>query len=108
MEKRNAFRKRANAVLRSGSRDCHLRASQVGEHTFVTQICGVSSDELKFAELSPTLDEQLRAGVAVKEVNVDGLLDSYDVNDTPLVAMEEKIVSKGRKKSNPKKEVENE
>lgn len=107
MEKRNAFRKRSNAVLRSGSRDCHYHVKEVGENSFVSLVIADQQDEIKLPLASPTLDQQLNAGVSVKEVNTQGILDSYDVNDTPLEQLEEKIVTKGRK-TKKDKEVENE
>ena len=98
MEKRNAFRKRSNAVVRSGAKDCHYHVKTIGDKQFVSLICDDASDELKLPAQSPTLDEQLHAGVSVKEVDVSCLMDSYDVNDTPLEQIQEKIVTKGRKK----------
>lgn len=107
MEKRNAFRKRVNAVMRSSARDCHYHSNVVGNDTFISLVSEDQEDELLLPIASPTLDQQLNANVAIKDVNTSGLLDSYDVNDTPLEQFEEKIVSKGRK-SNSKDNVENE
>ena len=107
MEKRNAFRKRANAVVRSSARDCHYHSKVVGNDTFISLVSEDQKDELLLPNASPTLDQQLNANVSIKEVNTSGLLDSYDVNDTPLEQLEEKIVTKGRK-SNKKEKVENE
>lgn len=91
------FRKRKQKIISSSRCDAHFVTKLVGETTYVSQVFEPVAEEHKLAELSPTLDQMLNAGVSPKEVNVNGLLDSYDVNDTPLQAFEEKIVTKGRK-----------
>lgn len=93
----SSFRKRKNPVLHSGFHDVRYRVEKIHDDDVISQ---VTSSDLRFSNPSPTLDEQLKAGVSIKEVPTNGILDSYDVNDTPLLDLEEKIVTKGRKKNN--------
>lgn len=80
------------------SSDAHFTVHDVGDTTFVSQVFDRDTRETSFPPPSPTLDELLAAGQSPKDVDVNGLMDSYDVNDTPLADFEEKIVTKGRKK----------
>ena len=94
----SAFRKRKNKVMQSCSSDAHFTIRDVGDTTFVSQVFDRVSLETSFPPPSPTLDELIDAGQSPKDVDVSGIMDSYDINDTPLADIEEKIVTKGRKK----------
>lgn len=98
----SSFRKRKHPVInRGGFFDVHYVNHKVEDDSVLSQ---VTRCEYALPSNSPTLDEQLNAGVSIKEVPTDGILDSYDVNDTPLQSFEEKIVTKGKNKVEPKKD----
>lgn len=91
----SSFRKRKNPIIHGGFFDVRYRVEHIHDDDVISQ---VTKSDFRLDSPSPTLDEQLRAGVSIKEVNTSGVLDSYDLNDTPLQEMEEKIITKGRKK----------
>lgn len=98
----SSFRKRKNPIIkRGGFFDVRYVNRQVEDDSVISQ---VTRSDFALANPAPTLDEQLNAGVSLKEVPTNGILDSYDVNDTPLQSFEEKIVTKGKKKVEPKNE----
>lgn len=90
----SAFRKRKQKVLHTHYYDVRYQVDHVDDTDIISQ---TTERDFRLGDPSPTLDEQLRAGVSIKEVSTDGVLDSYDANDTPLQNFEEKIVKKGRK-----------
>ena len=98
----SSFRKRKNPILhRGGFFDVRYVNRKVEDDSVISQ---VTRCDFQLSNPSPTLDEQLNAGVSIKEVPTSGVLDSYDVNDTPLQSFEEKIITKGKKKVEPKKD----
>ena len=90
-----SFRKRKNPVMGFSSPEVRLINERIGDDEFVST--GIPSAVDKLLEPSPTLDEMLKAGVSVKDVPTDGIMDSYDENDYPIAEMEDKIVSSKNK-----------
>lgn len=92
-----SFRKRKNPVMGFSLPEVRIVNRKVGEEEFVSTEIPTTVDKL--LEPSPSLDDMLKAGVSVKDVMTDGILDSYDENDYPIAEIEEKIINSKSKKS---------
>lgn len=107
-----SFRKRKNfdvvpdtfnyEVSETGVRDVH------GVQTTCTTRRRVCSLERVFKPLPemPSLSEQIKAGVSLKEIPTDGLLDSPDNLDYNTENVEERIIKTLEKSSKPRKKNE--
>jgi len=92
-----SFRKRKNPVMNFSSPEIRIVNRKVGEQEFVSTEIPTGVDKL--LEPSPSLDDMLRAGVSVKEVQTSGIMDSYDENDYPIADVEDKIIESKTKKA---------
>ena len=96
-----SFRKRKRPIITDRPCEFSIVNRKVGEEEYVSTEIVDNVDVLP--PPSPTLDEMLNAGVSVRQVETDGILDSYDENDTPIADIEDKILnSKSHSKKSDK------